>query len=109
MIYEYLCEHCDLAQEVIKSMQYANTLEFCTSCGKRMRRVFSSSVHFTGTKVKDPEYQPAFGKHVKNKHELKDLMKKHNVEEIGNEKPETIHNSFDKLRQEKRKQSWEQV
>lgn len=74
-----------------------------------MQRLYSANVQLVGTKVRDPEYQPAFGSIVKNKRELKDLMKKHNVEEVGNEKPQTIHKHFDKVREEKRNREWEKV
>ncbi len=45
----------------------------------------------------EPEYNPAFGRVVKNRQERKELAKQLNMVEVGNEKPSTIHKESDKI------------
>lgn len=107
--YEYFCEKCDLGFEVIKSIHEYKTPENCTSCGNEARKLFSKSVFFTGTKIEDAEFNPGLGVITKSKKHRGEIAKQKNLVEIGNEKPETIHRHHDKLREEKRKKSWDDV
>jgi hypothetical protein len=72
-----------------------------------MERVFSASVHFIGTKVQDAEYYPSLGRVVKNNYERSELMKKHNLIEVGNEKPERARHYTERYRKEKLAKDYE--
>lgn len=89
-------------------MADSSRLENCFHCGKGARRIYTSDVLFTGTAVEHAEFNPAFGKIVKNKRERDDLAKRHNMIEIGNEKPETVHKHFDSERANNRRKRWEE-
>jgi putative FmdB family regulatory protein len=101
LIYDYLCEKCDKEAEVVKPMADSSRIENCPDCGNEMRRLYSAKVHFVGTKVKDAEYYPSFGEVVKNDYHRKELIKKHNVIEIGNEKPDRVKYYAERHRKEK--------
>ena len=107
--YDYFCDKCDKDYEVIKSIKEYDGKDQCPACENIGTRIFSCNIQFIGTKVEDAEYNPAFGKVVKNKYERNELAKKFNVIEIGNENPNKIHANFDKQREEKRKKAYEDI
>lgn len=111
MIYEYLCDNvnCNKRFDVVKPAKESRNAERCPKCEANATRQFTSNIQIVGASVIDAEYYHAFGKVVKNKRHRKDLMKRHGVEEVGNEKPETIHKHFDKTRATKREKNWEKV
>lgn len=107
-IYDYHCEKCDADFEVIKSIKEYDGKDECPTCGNIGQRIIKPVV-FYGEKVQNAEYNIGLGKVTKNKQHRDELAKRMNVVEVGNEKPETIHKTFDKAREEKRKKSWDEV
>lgn len=92
MIYSYQCDGCGgEAVDVVKSAAYSDRPEYCGKCNEPMRRLYSA-VHFTTKSVFDkPSYNPAFGKVINSKHQLKDEIRRASDEgkeivEVGNEK-----------------------
>ncbi len=81
--------------------------EKCSRCGREAKREFvPSRVYFNGTSVQHAEYNPGLGCVVRNSSHRKELCKIKGVEEIGNEKPHSLHKHFDKKREEKREEAW---
>ncbi len=105
--YEYFCEKCDKNFEVIKSIHEYKSPENCKQCGNEATKVFSRQVHFIGTKIEDAEFNPGLGCITKSKRHREELAKRKGLIELGNEKPETVHNHFDRARNDARKKSWE--
>lgn len=107
MMYPYKCDPCKIEFDIIKPIRDCSNEEFCPECKIKARRIYSfSQIMVDRTK---PEYYHSFGKVVKNKREKEYLMKKHDVVEIGNESPDKMHRTFEKQRNEKRKNSWDKV
>jgi len=91
MIYCYECQSCGHAFESVKSVRDIDSTEICDSCGSSStRRVIARNFYFHGTDEKT-EYYHAFGQYVTSRKQRRELMKKYNVEEIGNEDVESIH------------------
>lgn len=110
MIYQYHCPKCDIHFDVVKPASSMKEEERCSNCSMVADREFvPSRVWFNGTKVEHAEYNPGLGCIVKNSSHRKELCKIKGVEEIGNESPEKIQKHFDKTREEKRDQIWEDV
>lgn len=107
--YDYACEKCDKDYEIIKSIKEYDGQDPCPECGIVGSRKLSKNIFFTGTKIEDAEYNPALGTITKSKKHRDELAKRMNLVEIGNEKPETIHNIFDKSREEKRKKAYDDI
>lgn len=108
-IYDYSCEKCDNEYEIIKSIKDYDSKDPCPTCGNIGSRLLSKDIFFTGTKIEDAEYNPGLGKITKSKKHREELVKSMNLVEIGNEKPETIHNIFEKSREEKRKKAYDDL
>jgi len=108
-IYDYACEKCDNDYEIIKSIKDYDAKDPCPTCGNIGRRHFSTQIFFTGTKSEDAEYNPGLGTVTKSKKHRDELAKRMNLVELGNEKPETVHNIFDKSREEKRKKAYDDI
>lgn len=108
-VYPYRCS-CGEEFDVYKSIHEAQRPEDCDRCGMRADRVFVPFL-FSGAAVQESEWNPAFGQVVKNKYHRSELAKKHGVVEVGNDyaSPESMQKHFDKQREDKRKQSWENV
>lgn len=109
-IYDYFCEKCDLDFEVFNSITNHHKTEPCPQCKNEAPQDLSRCrpMH-TGASVKDAYKCPALGQIVKSDAHRKDLAKKLGVEEIGNEKPDSVHKHFDVSRAEKLKKSWDEV
>lgn len=107
MVYEYYCPACELQFDVIKSVKEFDADERCEKCKSVAQRQFApKKLYLSGTKVQEAEYNPGLGCVVKNKQHVKEICRRKGLEEIGNEKPETIHKHFDKAREEKREKAW---
>lgn len=107
MIYEHSCLKCDLRFDVVKSAADYDRKEPCPKCGDLTSRQFTASrIHLHHTKVQEAEYNPGLGCIVKNRQHREEICRQRGLEEIGNEKPETLHKYFDKAREEKREKLW---
>lgn len=83
MLYPYECTHCGAYAEIVKSAKQATDKEICLSCKSELTRKFTS-FHFSGSKNYWAEYNPAFGKIIKKKSDLKEECKIRNCVEVGN-------------------------
>lgn len=108
MIYEYHCERCEKNFDVMKHHDLHRRQEYCPDCkaiGVRRYRIARPIIDKT-----QAEYYHSLGTVVKNKHHRKELMKIHNLEEVGNERPETLHKEADKTlesKKAKQKAAWD--
>lgn len=108
MIYEFYCEKCRLGYDIHRSAADASEPAWCVACDGEMRRLYSPP-HIIGASVFEPEFNPAFGKVIRSKNEAKELARRYDLTEVGNEKPETIHKHFDKQREQKMKEDWNKL
>jgi len=104
--YEYFCDKCEMASDVIKPIAELDRQEPCIQCSQPMRKLISLP-QFVGTAQFDPHYSLAFGKPITSKRQLKYEVDRTGAIEVGNEKVETVHKHFDNAREEKRKKRWE--
>lgn len=95
MIYEYSCEICG-PMDIEKPVALIDHPEMC-DCGKVMtRRTFPRTVELQGATDKEPEYNHAFGKVIKNKHDLRNELTRiegetgKKLEEVGNDSLKSI-------------------
>jgi putative FmdB family regulatory protein len=111
MVYTYRCSQCDYEFDVIKSVKKFTRTERCSTCKQEALLQISSKVHFSGTKVQDAEYNPAFGKVIKNKYHRDEEAKRQNMIEVGNDfkSGESMQKHYDKVREDKRKRAWDEV
>lgn len=109
-IYDYSCVKCDLDFEKFNSITQHKPQEPCPQCGNDAPQDLSRCrpMH-TGASVKDAYKCPALGQIVKSDSHRKELASKLGVEEIGNEKPDSLHKHFDSARERKLKKSWDEV
>lgn len=90
-LYDYRCKFCPEPWTIFKTINRLEINELCPKHHAVMQRCFTWNGQISMGSFK-PGFQPAFGKYMKNKHELKDAMKRHEGEtgkelhEIGNEK-----------------------
>jgi putative FmdB family regulatory protein len=106
--YEYHCDKCDEGFEVTKPIAKYKTPEKHT-CGRKARKLVSRPAGFIGEKVESAEYNPGLGCVTKSSSHRKEVAKRLGVEEIGNERPQIIHNYFDKARESKRKKAYDEI
>lgn len=74
MIYPYNCPNCGY-QEVVKNADDAARPENCQRCGETLARLWT--VPQVTTKDIYTGFNPALGKHIKNKSHLRDELRKH--------------------------------
>lgn len=108
MLYPYHCNKCGQDHDVVKSMHDSGRSEPCPVCEVTMDRVYTVP-YLSGTSVQHAEYNPAFGKVVKNKRERDELAKRKGMIEVGNDygSPEKLQKKFDKEREDKSERSWD--
>lgn len=103
MLYAYECEKCGKTFDVVKPVDKHREKEF--HCNQEAKRLFITSrpiIDHTWA-----EYYPSLGTVVKSKYHRNELMKKNDLMEIGNEKPETIHKEMKKTLDHKLKTRWD--
>lgn len=106
MNYEFYCHKCNRAFIEIRHHTAHRDPAYCI-CGELGERKYSISRPIIDKT--NPEYYHSFGTVVKSKHHRNELMKIHNVEEIGNEKPDIIYRENEKTRQHIMDQRWEKA
>jgi hypothetical protein len=74
-----------------------------------VREFVPTRLYLNGTKVENAEYNPGLGCIVRNSAHRKEIAKQKGLEEIGNEKPETLHKHFDTARAEKIEKAYDEV
>jgi putative FmdB family regulatory protein len=88
--YDYNCKKCGPFQ-VIESIK-THKMDLKCQCGLMAERtIIFSNQQFIGTKVQHAEYNPGLGVVTKNKQHREEIAKRKGLEEVGNEKPSTIH------------------
>lgn len=108
MIYEYRCYQCIRAFDVVKPAAQMANEEYCPLCKAVGERQFvPSRLYLNGTAVQHAEYNPGLGCIVKDKAHRKEICKIKGVEEIGNEKPDSLHKHFDQKREDLRNERWD--
>jgi len=109
VIYAYHCDSCGHSFDVIKPAAEYQSPELCPrkACGAPARKEFvPRKTYLSGTAVQEAEFNPGLGCIVKNKQHRAEICRQRGLEEIGNEKPETIHRHFDREREERRERAW---
>jgi hypothetical protein len=86
VIYEYLCQKCNVIDEVEKTSDLSTRPEFCVTCQNPMERQFSPP-QLMKIGVDEPTFNPAFGTHMTRKQAAEEARRKGWVE-IGNDKPQ---------------------
>lgn len=110
IIYPYQCKACDHAFEVIKPIAAIDNPESCPKCSSPDSQRYIARTHFYGASDWDrAEYNPAFGKIVRNAQHRKELAKRHGMEEVGNEPVESLHKHYDTERERRIDESWAKV
>lgn len=95
--------------DVIKSHREMTREETC-ACGAISERKFvPSRVHFVGTSVQHPEYNPGLGCVVNNKQHRAEIARQKGLEEVGNTSVESIHKHFDKAKEEKLDKAYDEA
>jgi len=108
--YDYFCDKCDERFDLIKSIHDHKPKEPCPKCGKMSSQDLSlCRPEHIGASVKDAYKCPALGTIVKSDAHRKELARAKGLEEIGNEKPKSIHRHFEKQREDKINKSWDEV
>lgn len=89
MIYEYECNKCAEATEVIKLMCDSGRPEFCHNCKEELLRIYSPPQ--ISVQKMEPHFNHAFGKVIYSKDHLNEHLKieagekGRNIVEVGND------------------------
>ena len=111
MIYPYRC-NCGKEFEVIKSSKIIDRVEKCPHCGHNCTKEnrFISRTHFYGASDWDnAEWNPAFGKVIRNKKHRDAEAKRLGLEEVGNTDLSKYHKGLDDDRAKKLDDSYEKA
>ncbi len=103
--YEYGCKSGH-QWDVIKTVSAIDDPELCPDCRATGDRRISRT-NFTGASDwNNQTYNPALGCYTKSTADARKIAKSRGYEEIGTEKPESIHKAMDKTRQDNRDRRW---
>lgn len=89
-------------------MDEYNTPETCIRCGAKTEKMYTKFL-FSGSKPQHAEWNPAFGKVIKNKDHRKEEAKKRDWVEVGNEPLASLEKNLTKTKEDNYKNSWESV
>ena len=106
MIYEMDCPKCEEMFEVVKSMNEASRLEYCTVCGTLLERIWNAP-QIIGAKVEEAEFNHGLGCVTKNKNDRNEIAKRKGLIEVGTTKTDTIHKESEYTLN--KKLSWEGI
>jgi len=108
MTYQYVCEHCSVCFEVSKKVDQRFGQEFCPMCNHTGKRIlFPQHTYLNGTSVQEAEFNPAFGKVIKNKRHRNELAKEKGMMEIGNTSTDSMQKHCDQIMCQN--QSWDNI
>ncbi len=95
--------------DVTKSMSAIDEPETCPDCQNAgMRRI--SRTHFYGAgDWNNQQWNPGLGCYTKSNGHARQIAKNRGLEEVGNEKVETIHKTFEKQRDDTRERRWQEA
>ena len=94
MLYEYKCWRCDESFDISKPSSEVDREEICPICHIVMKRIDVHNKVFVNLGTFEPHFNPAFGKKIHNKHQLREEIaqlndeKGYDLQEVGNEKPQ---------------------
>ena len=88
-IYDYVCLDCNHKRTVLKRISEFERPESCPNCSSQAMQRLVSAGFFTGAKVEDASYNPAFGQVVRNSTHARQLAKERGFIEVGNDKMPT--------------------
>lgn len=113
MIYEYLCTPCNRTFDVVKSVKDFNREELC-ECGGVATRQFTPNVNAlprVSGLTYEAQYNPAFGKVIKNKREERYEAEKRGMVQVGNDfgSGEKMQKHFDQVKQEKLDKAYDDI
>lgn len=112
MIYGYRCPSCAYEFDVVKSASQFDRLETCDKCRSIAERQFvpnRNAIIKSSGLSESPEYNPGLGCVVKSKQHRREICRARGLEEIGNETPETIHKHYDKVREDRINNAYEEA
>lgn len=112
MVYSYECPACSGEFDVVKSISEVDRAESCAKCNVTAKRIFkSANIRFSGTKVEHAEYNPAFGKVIRNKRERRYEAEKRGMVEVGNDfkSSDSMREHFDSERAYKLDRRYEEA
>jgi putative FmdB family regulatory protein len=107
MIYLYCCPKCTGEFDVWKPAKDMDAPEECANCKVEAKRVICAPRGFINAGVENAEFNAGLGCVTKNRQHRAEICKRRGLEEIGNEKPDTIHKAADDALASKL--SWENV
>ena len=96
MIYVYHCSKCALETDVYKSVDEIDREELCPGDGTLMQRILSPTNINTSNCRFESNYNPAFGKVMHSKRDIKNEIRRlngeqgRNIEEVGNDSLKSI-------------------
>lgn len=108
--YPYECNDCASKWDVIKTVADIDLVESCPKCQSTSNHRYVTNFTFYGASDWDKaEYNPAFGKIIRNAKHRKEEARRLGVEEIGNESPDKIHAHYEKQLDKQIDDSWDKV
>ena len=107
--YPYECKKCEESFDVIKSVSAIDDSELCVKCGdSNVERVIAHNA-IDRSCVFEPYFEPALGEIIRSKEQKRRVLKAKGCEEIGNESPEKMYQSFERERERRMKREWEAI
>lgn len=97
--------------EVIKPISALDNPEVCDLCGKEGRRQLQAPAidRSAAADWNTQTWHPSLGCYTRSNLHARQIAKSRGLEEVGNEKPETIHKHFEKQREETRERRWQEA
>ncbi len=108
-LYVHRCPDCRHEFEVVKPMSAIDELESCPECAAfcNPHTRLMQRVGFTGAgDWNTQDFNPGLGCYTKSTKHARQIAKSRGLEEVGNEKLETLHKTFDKQREDTRAARW---
>ncbi len=106
MNYPYECPNCKHTFEVVKSVKDIDNIEHCIKCDTISNR-YIAKTHFYGASDWDTKWNPGLGRYTQSSQHKKKLCQELNVEEVGNESPESLHKQAESTNKQILDQNWE--
>jgi len=108
MIYEYKCDECGHRFDVVKPIKDFDLKHTCSECDcEDTSIVISSKIHHIGAKVQNAEFNPGLGCVTKSKQDRQEIAKQRGLIEVGNEKPDTLHQESVIKREIQKQKEWD--
>ena len=100
--YPYACK-CGHKFDVMKSMTDIDQVETCPECKAACDSScrYIARTHFFGAKVEDVSWNPGLGKFTRSAKHRAELAKRAGAIEIGNETPDSMHKTEEKIQAER--------